>query len=127
MAGRARAPAGGRWGGPAGSGHGEGGCWGRRGVGGPPPCSPTNPPRRSTAPPLFENPLSNLQSPVESLNLQPLLCETLNRSNALGCRVPDKLVQLQPEPDRQPIFKNPFHERARFESRPLPLRIFKHR
>src|SRR5437899_3701409 len=48
-------------------------------------------------------------------------------SNALGRRVPNKFVQLQPEPHRQSIRQNPFHKDARLEARPFPLRIFRHR
>src|SRR5260370_37108739 len=45
-------------------------------------------------------------------------------SNALGSGIPDKLVQLQPEPHRHTVSQNPFHQHARLEARPLPFRIF---
>src|SRR5438046_233794 len=48
-------------------------------------------------------------------------------SNSLGRRIPNKFVQLQPQPYRQTVGKNPFHEHARLEPRPLSLRVFKHR
>jgi hypothetical protein len=37
------------------------------------------------------------------------------------CRIPNELVQLQPEPDRQPVGQNPF------ESRPLAIRVGENR
>src|SRR5437660_12627199 len=48
-------------------------------------------------------------------------------SNSLGRRIPNKFVQLQPQPYRQTVGNNPFHEHARLEPRPLPVRDFKHR
>src|SRR5260370_14426134 len=48
-------------------------------------------------------------------------------SNALGRGIPNKFVQLQPESYWQSIFQNPFHEHARLQPRPLPLRILERR
>src|SRR2546429_2005055 len=47
--------------------------------------------------------------------------------DAFGRRVPHELVQLQPQPHGQAVRQNPFHEHARLEAGPLPLRIFEHR
>src|SRR5881398_1516681 len=73
---------------------------------------------------------------MSSSSLRPLrLCATSSlflflfyaSSNSLGRRIPNKFVQLQPQPYRQTVGKNPFHEHARLEPRPLSLRVFKHR
>src|SRR6266702_4537518 len=54
----------------------------------------------------------------------PFSCDT---SNALGSRIPNKFVQLQPEPHGYSVSPNPFHTRTRLEAPPLPLRIFENR
>src|SRR6266436_2051119 len=48
-------------------------------------------------------------------------------SNALRRRVPDEFVQLQSQPHRQTISKDPFGQRARLQPLPFPFRVFKHR
>src|ERR1700676_996498 len=49
------------------------------------------------------------------------------RLDSLGRRIPHKLVQLQSQPHRQTIRKNPPHKRARLKSLPFPRRIIKPR
>src|SRR6266404_2444475 len=48
-------------------------------------------------------------------------------SNAFRRWVPDEFVQLQSQPHRQTIDKNPFGQCARLKPLPLPFRVFKHR
>src|SRR6266403_2210051 len=60
----------------------------------------------------------------------PLLISLLlyfSISNAFRRWVPDEFVQLQSQPHRQTIGKNPFGQRARLKPLPLPFRVFKHR
>src|SRR5216683_8332483 len=102
------------------------------GVRGQSPRSHTSPSPRSKAPLLFSDPfLSPLQPlPLRSVSLTSFTSFTSFASlfsNALGRRVPDELVQLQTQPHRQAVTQNPFHEHARLEPGPLPLRIFEHR
>src|SRR5258708_11183109 len=62
-----------------------------------------------------------IYSAVRGSRLYPLLL------NALGSRVPDELVQLQSKPHRQFVRENPFDQRARLQSLPLPFRVVKYR
>src|SRR5438132_8200865 len=81
----------------------------------------------------FISTLATDRVPVFSYSsLRPLClcvtsCFSRGSSNSLGSRVPNKFVELQPEPHRQSVRENPFHEHARLEARPLPLRILEHR
>src|SRR5216683_2499762 len=90
------------------------------GVRGQSPHTHTSPSPRSKAPLLFSDPfLSPLQPlPLRSVSLTSFTSFTSFASlfsNALGRRVPNELMQLQPQPHRQPIRQNPFHENARLE------------
>src|SRR6266446_4271441 len=48
-------------------------------------------------------------------------------SNTFRRRIPDKFVQLQSQPHRQTIGKDPFGQHARLQTLPFPFRVFKHR
>src|SRR5260370_1771745 len=102
------------------------------GVRGQSPRSHTSPSPRSKPPLLFSDPfLSPLQPlPLRSVSLTSFTSFTSFASlfsNALARRVPNELMQLQPQPHRQPIRQNPFHQHPRLKARPLPLRTFEHR
>src|SRR5579863_1378955 len=43
--------------------------------------------------------------------------------DSLCRRVPDEFVQLQPQPHRQAVRQNPFHQRARLQAFPLAIGI----
>src|SRR6267378_1790158 len=80
----------------------------------------------STAP-AFGILLCEISAPSASPRCLFLSFFFTRKSNALGCRVPNELVQLQSQPHRQSVSQYPLHQHARLEARPLPLRIFEHR
>src|SRR4029077_4597925 len=47
--------------------------------------------------------------------------------DALGSRIPNEFMKLQPEAHRQSVRKNPFHQNARQQTPPFPFRVVKYR
>src|SRR6267154_5272145 len=79
------------------------------------------PPLKSTTAFLWSIPFT-----TASTSSAPFFLTSLT-SNSLGGRIPDKFVQLQPEPHRQIVRQHPFDQHARVQARPLPLRILERR